>query len=240
MSGKFAVVQMSSTFESTALLAEALDAGYETHAVIFPYSARGDQDRVGALAICEHYSVPATVVDLVPALSATAYYSGHSEAGYELSDGPRKARSKSYVPMRNTIFASLCAALLESICLDALEAGVEIRDARVFLSGYSRGGLGPFDAGTVYSMAVTNAINAGAQLSHEFGISMSVETPFGETPAGKVVERAHELNAPLHLTYNCQYMQPEPCRRCYSCIERAEAFAAAGIADPAREPSYVY
>ena len=54
----------------------------------------------------------------------------------------------------------------------------------------------------------------------------------GKTKAD-VVKIGTSLGVPYELTWSCYERGDKPCGRCATCIDRAKAFAANGIADPA-------
>jgi len=67
--------------------------------------------------------------------------------------------------------------------------------------------------------------------------AVRVETPVIDLELEDIVRLGKHLAAPLHLTWSCLAGGPPPCRRCYGCVTRARAFAAAGLLDPAGQPS---
>ena len=87
----------------------------------------------------------------------------------------------------------------------------------------------PFpDATPAFFAAMERALSQG--LDHELRIA----TPFRQLSKVAVIARGRELNVPFERTLSC--MNPAAgrhCGRCSKCRERLEAFAAAGVADPA-------
>ena len=74
-----------------------------------------------------------------------------------------------------------------------------------------------------------NALSAGLA----FGIS--IDAPFSAMTKADVIRLGQTLAVPFELTLSC--MQPvrgEHCGQCSKCRERRDAFAEAGIRDPAR------
>ena len=51
----------------------------------------------------------------------------------------------------------------------------------------------------------------------------------------QVVKYGLELKAPYHLTWSCYEGGDTPCGKCGTCIDRAKAFEANGVSDPAME-----
>ena len=59
--------------------------------------------------------------------------------------------------------------------------------------------------------------------------------PFICQKKSDVVKVGLELNAPYHLTWSCYEGGEIPCGKCATCRDRAAAFAANGVEDPALE-----
>jgi len=71
----------------------------------------------------------------------------------------------------------------------------------------------------------------------ETGQSLTIETPLLELTLKQIVELGEQAGVPWRLARSCRSADAEPCGRCPGCTERAAAFAAAGINDPARSPA---
>ena len=88
----------------------------------------------------------------------------------------------------------------------------------------------PFpDSSRGFFDAMENALSAGLA----FGIS--IDAPFSTMTKADVIRLGQTLGVPFELTLSC--MQPvrgEHCGRCSKCRERRDAFAEAGVEDPAR------
>ena len=87
--------------------------------------------------------------------------------------------------------------------------------------------------------------NAYADCSPEFNRSMSdairigtydkvtVEAPFVHMHKADIIAEGLRLQTPYHLTWSCYEGADTPCGACGTCIDRAKAFAANGVKDPA-------
>ena len=62
---------------------------------------------------------------------------------------------------------------------------------------------------------------------------MRLLRPLAGATKEQTIRRAIALGVPLDLTVSCYESDERPCGRCVSCDERATAFAAVGLADPA-------
>jgi 7-cyano-7-deazaguanine synthase len=90
-----------------------------------------------------------------------------------------------------------------------------------------------------------SAGNAYADCSTEFLKSMSdairigtynkvtLVAPFAEINKAEVVKTGLALKVPYELTWSCYNGGSAPCGKCGTCIDRARAFEANGVADPA-------
>ena len=72
-------------------------------------------------------------------------------------------------------------------------------------------------------------------LSAGLAFDISIDAPFSAMTKADVIRLGQTLSVPFELTLSC--MQPldgEHCGRCSKCRERRDAFAEAGVEDPAR------
>jgi 7-cyano-7-deazaguanine synthase len=65
------------------------------------------------------------------------------------------------------------------------------------------------------------------------GHQLTIEAPFVDMNKAGVVKMGLELGVPYELTWSCYEGGDEPCGKCGTCIDRAAAFAANGVEDPA-------
>ena len=107
--------------------------------------------------------------------------------------------------------------------------------------------LFPNEESVIYigSHADDAAGNAYADCSPEFNRSMSdairigtydkvtVEAPFVHMHKADIIAEGLRLQTPYHLTWSCYEGSDTPCGACGTCIDRAKAFAANGVKDPA-------
>ena len=95
--------------------------------------------------------------------------------------------------------------------------------------------LGPL-AGNPFPDATPQFFSTmGKALSIGLGHSIAIDTPFAHMRKSEVITLGSNLNVPFALTLSC--MSPQQglhCGRCSKCRERRDAFAEAGVVDPAR------
>ena len=67
------------------------------------------------------------------------------------------------------------------------------------------------------------------------GNQLTIEAPFVKWTKKDVVREGLRLHVPYELTWSCYEGGDKPCGKCGTCLDRAAAFAANGVKDPALE-----
>jgi 7-cyano-7-deazaguanine synthase len=140
--------------------------------------------------------------------------------------------------MRNTVFLTLAAALLESRVLRLIEdgkTGPNEVSASIFIAANAVDYSGYPDCRPEYFDAMRRALFEGSKLAKQYGVSMDIETPVLRMTKAEIVKLAVRLGAPLEHTWSCYEGEEIPCGACDSCLLRAKGFAEAGIKDPLLE-----
>ena len=65
------------------------------------------------------------------------------------------------------------------------------------------------------------------------GKQLHIEAPFVGKTKADIVALGLQLGVPYQLTWSCYEGKELPCGKCGTCIDRAKAFAANGVTDPA-------
>ena len=123
-----------------------------------------------------------------------------------------------YVPFRNGLFLSSAASIALSKDCSVILYGAHADDSAGF--AYP-------DCSPMFNDAMNQAIFEGS------GHQLKVEAPFVNMTKAEVVKMGLELNAPYELPWSCYEGKDVPCGKCGTCIDRAAAFAANGVSDPA-------
>lgn len=123
-----------------------------------------------------------------------------------------------YVPFRNGLFLSSAASIALSKECDVIYYGAHSDDAA--------GSAYP-DCSDAFNQAMNEAIYIGS------GKQLRVEAPLIYLTKAEVVKIGLELNVPYEYTWSCYMGGEKPCGVCGTCIDRAKAFEANGIKDPA-------
>lgn len=125
-----------------------------------------------------------------------------------------------YVPFRNGLFLSAAASIGLSNHCEVLYYGAHADDAA--------GNAYP-DCSDDFQKAMNQAIILGS------GEQIHLETPFVKLTKAEVVKKGLELHVPYQYTWSCYEGGDRPCGVCGTCRDRAAAFAANGVPDPALE-----
>ncbi len=123
-----------------------------------------------------------------------------------------------YVPFRNGLFLSSAASIALSKNCGLIYYGAHADDAAGF--AYP-------DCSEVFNDAMNKAIYEGS------GHQLRIEAPFVRMNKAEVVKLGLKLGVPYALTWSCYEGGEKPCGKCGTCIDRASAFAANGVKDPA-------
>ena len=122
------------------------------------------------------------------------------------------------MPFRNGLFLSSAASVALSNGCSVIYYGAHADDAA--------GNAYP-DCSQEFNDAINTAIFLGS------GKQLRLEAPFVGKTKADVVAEGLRLNAPYHLTWSCYEGGERPCGLCGTCRDRAAAFAANGVSDPA-------
>ena len=239
---KMSVVLLSGGLDSTTVAAHAKAQGYELVALTFNYGQRHQREMEAAKRVARMLEIRHEVVDL-PALKSLSWYSALTDGGIDVPKETTMRDSTqdipiTYVPMRNTVFLTLAAALLESRVLRLIEdgkTGPNEVSASIFIAANAVDYSGYPDCRPEYFDAMRRALFEGSKLGKQYGVSIDIETPVLRMTKAEIVKLAVRLSAPLEHTWSCYEGAEIPCGACDSCLLRAKGFAEAGIKDPLLE-----
>lgn len=230
---KKAIVLSSGGVDSSVCVAMAVEKfGRENVATtsIF-YGQKHDKELKAAKAIADFYKLPHYEFDLssVMQYSNCSLLSGSTEeishksyAEQIAEQGPdSNGKVSTYVPFRNGLMLSVCASLAQSL--------FEKDEVTLYLGAH-----GDDAAGNAYADCSTDFVNTmGKAISiGTYGL-VKVEAPFAGMSKADVVKKGLDLKVPFELTWSCYEGGEKPCGTCGTCIDRAKAFAANGVKDPA-------
>lgn len=225
---KNALVLTSGGVDSTTALALAIDKYGKDHvlALSISYGQKHSKEIEAAKAVAQHYSVEQLFLDL----GLIFQYSNCSLLQQSTEEIPEESYAEqiektggetpvsTYVPFRNGLFLSAAASIALSRDCEVIYYGAHADDAAGF--AYP-------DCSPVFNNAMNTAIYEGS------GHQLRIEAPFVNKNKSDIVALGLRLNVPYELTWSCYEGGNKPCGKCGTCIDRAAAFAANGVTDPA-------
>ena len=190
------------------------------------YGQKHDKEIKASTAVADYYGVEHLFLDLsVIFKDSNCSLLRHSteeipEESYaeqiKRTEGEKPVST--YVPFRNGLFLSSAASIALSRDCGVIYYGAHADD--------SAGAAYP-DCSPVFNNAMNEAIWEGS------GHQLRIEAPFVNVSKAEVVRMGLEIGIPYELTWSCYEGGEEPCGKCATCIDRAAAFAANHVEDPA-------
>ncbi|MBP5380045.1 MAG: 7-cyano-7-deazaguanine synthase QueC [Ruminococcus sp.] len=222
-----ALVLFSGGVDSTTCLGIAVNKYGADEVLALPlyYGQKHSRELEAARKIAARYGVKHKELDLalIFADSDCSLLSGSTE------DIPRESYAEqlkktdgkpvsTYVPFRNGLFLASAASIALSNGCTEIYYGAHSDDAA--------GNAYP-DCSSDFNDAINRAIYLGS------GNELSVIAPFIGMNKAQVVAEGLKLNVPYELTWSCYEGGDRPCGVCGTCRDRAAAFKANGMDDPA-------
>jgi len=217
------VVLLSGGMDSATALAVAAQEAPPARALTFDYGQRPRAELDCARRLAEKMDAEEHRVLNIPLgeLGGSALTDEDIEVPQD-GDGP-EGIPRTYVPARNTIFLSYALAFAELRRADSIYIGVSCVD----YSGYP-------DCRPEYVEAFRQLARLATRRAVE-GHPADIRAPLLHKSKAEVVRTGRGLGVDFGLTLSCYSPDPEgrACGRCESCRLRLEAFAEAGVQDPA-------
>lgn len=224
-----AAVLASGGVDSTTALAQAVEryGAAKVTAVSVLYGQKHIKELEAAEKIASYYGVEHISVDAAPLFqySRASLLQGSPEPvpkecyADQLKKTQGKAPVSTCVPFRNGIFLAAAAGIALSLGSEAVIYGAHADDAA---------GAAYPDCSPAFFEAMAAAVWEGS------GRQIRLEAPFLAMNKAAVVKIGLRLRVPYELTWSCYEGGAEPCGQCGTCRDRAAAFAANRVSDPAR------
>lgn len=245
------VVLFSGGLDSTTVLTYALRRGLNPRAISFRYGQTHARELLHAERIADALEVPYLSLDIralaVPMFSSALTGAIEIPENRTASDRTNVAKRApdTYVSMRNTLFLTIGAQLLESMVTDIVRQGIHpSRIEASLLYGAAKGSVYP-DCQPPYIDLMQKVLTRGGNWPP--GVKFMVGAPLINETKKEIIEMATFLQAPVEMTWTCYSPQRQivgdehksgiievPCEVCDACLGRADAFTRAGVPDPAR------
>lgn len=230
MSKEKALVLSSGGVDSTTCVGLAVSqfGAENVSTVSIRYGQKHDKELKCADAVAAHYGVDHYTLNLedifkfsnCPLLSSSS--KDIPEGDYaEQIDRNENGMVSTYVPFRNGLMLSAVASLAMSIYPDD--------DVFIYIGAHSDDAAGSAyaDCSLEFVNSMKEAISIGTYNKAH------VVAPLVSLNKAEVVRIGLDLNVPYALTWSCYEGGDKPCGKCGTCIDRAKAFEANGVADPA-------
>jgi 7-cyano-7-deazaguanine synthase len=220
-----AVLLLSGGLDSTTMLAYAIDAGFDVHAMTFRYGQRHASEIEAARRVARRYGVrDHVVVDIDLRTFGGSALTSDVDVPKDRPDSDiAHGIPITYVPARNTIFLSFCLAWSEVLGASDIFIGVNALD----YSGYP-------DCRPEYVKAFQRMANLATRGAVEGTTPIRIQTPLLRMTKREIVQLGLSLGVDYSITLSCYDPTPDglACGHCDSCQLRRRGFAEAGVADP--------
>ncbi len=214
------IMLLSGGLDSTVLSAHYLAGGHRVRALSIDYGQRHRRELAAAAAVAGFYQIEHRVARLG---EMEFLFTGSSltDPAVEVPEGPYTTDSMkvTVVPNRNMILLSLAIAWAVSTRSDIVACAAHAGDHVLYPDCRPE---------------FISAIGQAARLCDWHAVRL--ETPFLSWKKDQIVHYGQQLAAPFHLTWSCYQGKERPCGRCGTCVERRQAFQAAGVDDPLLDP----
>ena len=202
-----ALVLSSGGVDSTTALALAVSRYGKDNVIALSvsYGQKHDKEIQAAKAVSAFYGVEQLFLDL----SKIFQYSNCSLLQQSTEEIPEESYARQIEKTASIALSKDCSVILYGAHAD------------------DSAGFAYPDCSPMFNDAMNQAIFEGS------GHQLKVEAPFVNMTKAEVVKMGLELNAPYELTWSCYEGKDVPCGKCGTCIDRAAAFAANGVSDPA-------
>ncbi|MER5356209.1 7-cyano-7-deazaguanine synthase QueC [Kitasatospora sp. NPDC002551] len=219
---KSAVLIASGGMDSAVTAYELRARGSEVFLLAFDYGQRHRVELEHLAKVAERLEAPYETVDL-SGLGRLLSGSALTDTSVDVPDGHYSDQSmrSTVVPNRNMIMLSIAAGVAVSRGADILAFGAHAGDHPIYP-----------DCRPAFFEQLGKAIQAGNE--GHLAPGFRLEAPFLHLTKADIARRGHELGVPFELTWSCYKGGTAQCGTCGTCVERKEAFALAGVADPTR------
>lgn len=214
------VVVASGGIDSTAAMALHHAAGDTLTAVTVDYGQRHRREIDAARQVADFYEANHLIVT-VPALAGVLGGSALTSPDVPVPHGHYAApvMASTVVPNRNAILANIAVGAAIAVKADTVVLGIHAGDHPIYP-----------DCRPEFLTALQTCVAAATAGGH----TPRIDAPFVYWTKTALTRLATALGAPLGITWSCYEGDELHCGRCGTCVERREAFADAGVADPTR------
>lgn len=212
---KKVVIIYSGGMDSYTVLHQAIQDGFEVHAVSFNYGQRHSKELEYAKRVTQKNAIVHKIVDIT---SINQLISGSSLTdSIEVPEGHYEEESmkQTVVPNRNMILLSLAVGYAVSIEAEAVYFGAHSGDHAIYP-----------DCRTEFVKAMNDVCKIANYQEVE------VRAPFLAASKIEILAQGLAMNLNYGETWTCYNGREKACGKCGACQERLEAFTLNGQVDP--------
>jgi len=215
MEKKRAVVILSGGMDSTTLLYDIKQKGYEVYALGFDYGQKHKKELIYAKKTCNKLKVPFKIINL-KVLSELAP-SALTRKDWKIPKGhyEEEVMKQTVVPNRNMVFLSLATSFAISMKAKKLFYGAHGGDHVIYP-----------DCRSKFVEAMKKAIEL---CDWE---KVRLEAPYLKLHKEDILKKGFKLGVDYKLTWSCYLGNEKACGECGVCVERLEAFNKIKKKDP--------
>jgi len=211
------LIALSGGLDSATMLAHYIHEGYIAEGVSFYYGSKhNDSEIAAAKEIAAHYSINHSVIDMSGVMKdfkSDLLLSGGVIPKGHYNDA---SMSRTVVPARNLIFASILTGLAQSKEIPFVALGVHQGDHHIYPDCRPE---------FIESLKYTALLASDGKVR--------IIAPFLTHSKADIVKLGLSLQTPYHFTRTCyEGLDNIACGKCGSCVERLEAFRLNESIDP--------
>ena len=203
--------------DSYTLLNYALSKDFNVDCLTFTYNQKHNKEIDFASSACKELNVKHSIIDIGD--NSEIFFGNSSLTSLEtkIPHGGYKEETmqSTIVPNRNMIFISYAIAYSISNNIPEVWYGAHAGDHFIYPDCRPE---------------FLNAMNVAAGLCDSSKIK--IEAPFISYTKGEIIKIGLDLNLDYSKAWTCYEGKQNPCGKCGSCVERAEAFSDNNAMDP--------
>lgn len=218
-----AVLAFSGGMDSTTLAAHYHATRHRLLLLSFNYGQRHIRELDAARTLATHYAAEHHIIDLAT-VSALMPGSALTDPTIPVPDGhyAEDTMRSTVVPNRNAIMVNIAAGIASARTAAVVAIGIHAGDHTIYP-----------DCRPEFLTALQTTITTALTGFH----TPRIEAPFLHITKTDIARLAHQLGAPLALSWSCYKGAALHCGTCGTCTERREAFTDANLTDPTQYES---
>ena len=203
--------------DSYTLLNYALSKNLNVDCLTFAYGQKHNKEIDFASSVCKELNVKHSIIDIGDNSEIVFGNSSLTSLETKVPHGSYKEETmqSTIVPNRNMIFLSYAIAYSISNNTEEVWYGAHAGDHFIYPDCRPE---------------FLNAMNVAAGLCDSSKIK--IEAPFISYTKGEIIKIGLDLNLDYSKAWTCYEGKQNPCGKCGSCVERAEAFSDNNAIDP--------